>query len=121
MIEHEELYDVLINGQGELLFSIKVRDEEPKSSKLIYDGGEHALFYRITPGMEEIRDKKPPQMILFDYLHEDIRPTLNEVASALIMEVDHEQELIMRAYKVPVIKVSKLPLPPSELPTPPEE
>ena len=114
MLEKEELYDVLVNSQNEIMFSIKARDGEPVSPKLIYDGAEHALFYRKSPKPES--PQNPPERVLLDFIDESIRPLLQQKQNVLFMEVDYESETVLRAYKVSVLNVSKLPVPEADLP-----
>ena len=60
-MQHENDYSVIITNEGPLVFIIKARDTEPESPFLLYDGGNHATFYR---GEHET--------ILFDFLNEQV-------------------------------------------------
>lgn len=44
--EQEGFYDILQNGAGDLLISIRARAGEPDNPQIVYDGGKHALLYR---------------------------------------------------------------------------
>ena len=44
--EQEGFYDILQNGAGDLLISIRARAGEPDHPQIVYDGGKHALLYR---------------------------------------------------------------------------
>ena len=44
--EQEGYYDILQNGAGDLLISIRARAGEPDHPQIVYDGGKHALLYR---------------------------------------------------------------------------
>lgn len=98
VLETEDFYDIIKNAEGDLLFSVKARQGGPERPKVIYGGGEHALFYRSID-----------QTIVFDYVHPDVRETLRKVKSVLIVEFYGDS--IIREYNVPVRQVTQLPLP----------
>ena len=95
--EQEDFYEAFLNKAGEIMFAIAFRDTAPEEPRILYDGGEHALFYR-----------HPEQTILLDFLHPDIREPLHNVKEVLISEVDSSK--VIREYDVPVKLVKKLPL-----------
>lgn len=97
-LETEDFYDIIENTDGELLFSIKARQGGPERPRVIYGGGEHALFYRSFD-----------QTVIFDYIHPDIRGALRKVKSILVVEF--HGDAIVREYNVAVRQVKQLPLP----------
>ncbi len=98
VLETEDFYDIIKSAEGELLFSIKARQGGPERPKVIYGGGEHALFYRSSN-----------QTIVLDYVHPAVRDTLRGIKSVLMVEF--YGDTIIREYNVPVRQVTKLPLP----------
>ena len=86
-MQHENDYSVIITNEGSLVFIIKARDTEPESPFLLYDGGNHATFYR---GEHET--------VLFDFLNEQVVPILQKAESIVVFEVDDEIEDISRDY-----------------------
>lgn len=97
-LETEDFYDIIENNDGELLFSIKARQGGPERPKVIYGGGEHALFYRSFD-----------QTVILDYIHPEAREALRKVKSVLMVEF--HGDAIIREYNVPVRQVKQLPLP----------
>lgn len=102
--EQEGFYDILQNGAGDLLISIRARAGEPNNPRIVYDGGKHALLYR-----------KQGFSITLDFIHPDARAPLARAESVLIVEFEGDE--VMCEYEVPVRFVKKLPLSPENLPT----
>jgi hypothetical protein len=109
-METEHFYDILQNAGGDLLFCVRTRDGEPEEPKIVYSGGEHALFYR-----------RPDQMVVLDYIHPDVRKRLGEVEQVLVAEFkpgDNPEEMpslddkqgILREYMAALSHVSELPV-----------
>ena len=104
-VETEAYYDILENSDGELLFCLKAREGSPERPQILYNGEDHALFYRTAD-----------QMIVLDHIHVDVRDALNRVSSVLVAEFsdatdENPQRGIVREYTASVRHVSKLPLP----------
>ncbi len=95
-MQHENDYSVIITNEGPLVFIIKARDTEPESPFLLYDGGNHATFYR---GEHET--------VLFDFLNEQVVPILQKAESIVVFEVDVEVEDISRDYTAGVKHIKK--------------
>lgn len=95
--EQENFYEFHLNKKNELMVSIKSRSDTPENPLLIYDGGEHALFYR-----------KKDQVILLDFIHPEVRPFLKEAKIILFSETQNYQ--IIRDYNVPCKIVTNLPI-----------
>ena len=67
IIEQEKKYDILKNAAGDLLFIIKARLTNEEKPTIVYDGGEHALFYR-----------NKENTIVLDYINPNIRQHLEK-------------------------------------------
>lgn len=103
-VETEDYYDILANADGELLFCLKAREGSPVQPQILFNGEDHALFYRTAE-----------QMIVLDYIHPDVRPLLGNVSSVLVAEFsetanENQAGAIVREYTASVRHVSKLPL-----------
>ncbi len=68
------------------------------SGRLLYAGGEHALFYR-----------EGHETLILDYLDEDFRVFLAQASKALIFEVNLKSQDIILDYDVPIMHVPQLP------------
>lgn len=97
IVEQEDFYEAFLNKQNEIMFAIAFREHQPQDAKIIYDGGEHALFYHDA-------DKT----IILDYLHPEIRKPLKASKQVLISEVTAFK--VEREYSVPIKIVKRLPL-----------
>jgi len=104
MIPQEKKYEVIQNPEGELLFGISVRDDEPENPRILYDGSKHALLYR-----------KDNEASLLDYLPELAQKTLRGLKEVSIAEFTDDEEMV-RFYNAPVHNLAKLPIKPSDLP-----
>ena len=83
---------------------MKAREGSPERPQILFNGENHALFYRTAD-----------QMIVLDYIHPDVAPLLAKVDSVLVAEFsepvgDNPQKGIVREYTASVRHVSKLPL-----------
>ncbi len=74
-VETEAYYDILANADGELLFCLKAREGSPDRPQILFNGENHALFYRTAD-----------QMIVLDYIHPEVCPLLKEASSVLVAE-----------------------------------
>lgn len=103
-VETESYYDILANADDELLFCLKTRPGSPDKPQILFNGENHALFYRTAD-----------QMIVLDYIHPDVAPLLAKTDSVLVAEYsepvgENPQKGIVREYTASVRHVSKLPL-----------
>ena len=103
--EQEDFYEVFINKFDEIMVVIAHREGEPLQPKIIYDGKEHALYYRNSESI-----------IILDYLHPDVRVPLSKVKEVLISEVDDEK--VVKEYSVPLKMVKQLPIDISQIKKP---
>ena len=88
----------LTEAGGLVLVLPPVGANVPENPKIVYDGGEHALFY-----------KTPTQVYILDYLNDVARAALKEQSSVLLFEVNTDLQMIVRDYDVP-IEMSANPL-----------
>ena len=101
--EKEAYYDILTNSDDELLFCLKARDGSPDRPQILFNGKDHALFYR-----------RADQMIVLDYIHPEVCPLLKKASSVLVAEFSEPTDVnpakgIVREYTASVRHVSKLP------------
>lgn len=95
-MEHENDYEVIITHEGVLVFMIKSRPLEPEKPFILYDGGDHATFYR-----------RENETILLDYLNEKVIPYLLDSEKVVIFELDDDLEDVSRDYEAYVKHVKK--------------
>jgi hypothetical protein len=107
-LEQEQQYEIALSEENELMISIKERSGEPENSIIIYDGKDHALFYRDS-GLT----------IVLDYIHPQVRDMLKAAKQVIIAEVDGAKE-IKNAYEVPVKIVKSVPISKEDIVTLPE-
>lgn len=101
MLEGE--YAILINDDNEVMISMGSKETEPENPRIIYDGGDHALYYRT-----------PTETILLDYINPEVRGAVQKVKTLLVAEVEIDEDRkdgdVIRAFDVPLQMVKKLPL-----------
>ena len=107
-LEQEQQYEIAMSEDEELMISIKKREGGPKDAVILYDGGEHALFYR-----------DPERTIVLDYIHPQARELLKKASQVIVGERDAQGE-IENAYEVGIKIVKKLPLTKKDIITLPE-
>lgn len=95
-MRHENDYQVIITHEGVLVFLIKSHLREPEKPFVLYDGSNHATFYR-----------RSDETILFDYLNEQVVPLLTQANHIVVFELDDEQEDVSRNYEVYVKHIKK--------------
>ena len=97
MAEREDLYDVVQNKDGELLFCIRARTGVPDHPRFFFDGVETGLL---------MRDAK--RAILLEFLSPLAIQSLQKEDKVLVAEIlDDELE---HEYYAPVSRVRKLPV-----------
>lgn len=85
----EDVYDVLENDDGDLLFVLSARGSDPDRPYLVYAGGSQAWLIR-TPG----------QTVYLPELHPDALEPLAKAQEVTVAELYDDD--IVRGYKVPV-------------------
>ena len=92
-------YTTFLTEKGDLVIVIPfIKNSQALNAKILYDGKEHALFYR-----------RPEEVIVLDYLNEVAQIVLCQAGKILMFEVDIESQKIISDYFVPVIKTEKMP------------
>ena len=95
-MEHENDYQVIITHEVTLVFLIKSRVHEPDKPFILYDGGDHATFYR-----------RENETILLDYLNEKVVSYLQNSEYVVVFELDDDLEDVFRDYEVYVKHIKK--------------
>ena len=96
-MEREVNFNILKNGEGNLMLLVHARSGGVSESKVVYDGGQTALLYRT--------DK---DIVALDFIHPAIRTDLKKKKEVLIVEVDGGA--IVREYMANVQAVKTLPV-----------
>ena len=92
-------YTTFLNEKGDLIIVIPfIKGSNAINPKILYDGNEHALFYR-----------QPNESIVLDYLNEVAQVILKQGGKILMFEVNLDTQDIVSDYFVPVIITEKLP------------
>ena len=97
-MEHAQNYEIIRTQEGVLVFAIESKKTEPENPRIIYDGGRHATLYR-----------RPDEVVLLDYLNEEILEELKKSEFVLITEADYKKEKIVRHYKARLRHVKNNP------------
>lgn len=97
-MEHAEDYEIVRTEEDVLVFVIKSRQTDVENPRLIYDGGRHATLYR-----------RPDDVLLLDYLNDDVLENLRKSEIVIVAEADFGSEKIVRDYEVHVKQVKKNP------------
>ena len=95
-MEREVNFNILKNGEGNLMLLVHARMGGVKESKVVYDGGQTALLYRT--------DK---DIVALDFIHPAVRTDLKKKKEVLIVEVNNEA--VVREYIATVQAVKALP------------
>lgn len=99
MMQQMKLYTTFLTENGDVVCVIPaVRSGHPEQPKILYDGHDHALFYRA-----------PGQTFVLDYINEAIQIVLKQTDKVLLFEVDLDQQNIITDYFVPVVQTERLP------------
>ena len=88
---HAKEYEIVTTQEGALVFVIKPCGNEPDLPILIYDGGNHATFYRTSD-----------DVMLLDYISSEVQSQLNKSKFILVTELDSDKGQIIRDYKARV-------------------
>ena len=96
-IVNEDLYDFLVNNEGEVMLVMNTHDGEPDKSRLLFDGNRMALLYR-----------NPSQAIRLEALPEDIVEHHAAVSEILVCEMTEEGEF-GHTYSASVVGTGKKP------------
>ena len=98
-MEHVKDYLITISNENIPVIIIASRTETPNSPVILYDGGNHATFYR-----------QPTEVILLDYLAPETKQILLEAPFAVVMETSPDGKDICADYKARIKVVPHNPL-----------
>ena len=96
-MEREINFNILKNGEGNLMLLVHARMGGVENSKVVYDGGQTALLHRT--------DK---EIVALDFIHPAVRSDLKKKKEVLIVEVN--AGAVVREYIAPVFVVKTLPI-----------
>lgn len=85
---HAKDYEIMITRDGDLFFALAASKENPENPIMVYDGGNHATFYRTSE-----------DVVLLDYINKDIQKALKNSDYVTVMEIDKETEEVVRNYR----------------------
>jgi hypothetical protein len=106
MIIQEKQYVVMTDKEGRVIVCISVKDMEPENPMILYDGKDHAMFYR-----------RRGQTVMLDYINKEMQKPVYEAKQVFVVELK-DPKTAARTYVVPIKQVPKLPLENIELVTP---
>lgn len=98
-MEHAKDYLITISKENIPVIIITARTETPNSPVILYDGGNHATFYR-----------QPTEVVLLDYLAPETKQILLEAPFAVVMETSPDGKDICADYKAHIKVVPHNPL-----------
>lgn len=98
-MKHAKDYEIVISDEGIPLFAIPYCEQKPEKPVLLYDGGNHATLFRSDN-----------DVILLDYLPEEIRPVLDTCGWVVMIEKNKTSNDVARDYKVLIKKIKNNPL-----------
>lgn len=91
-------YCVFPSEEGIFIIAISSRDTDPFNPIILYDGGEHALFYR-----------NGEDVIVLDYLNPKLQEDFFEASEVIIAEVDTQTNALIRHYSAKMRQLRCLP------------
>ena len=96
-MEREINFNILKNGEGNLMLLVHARVGGVENSKVVYDGGQTALLHRTEK-----------DIVALDFIHPAVRADLKKKKEVLIVEVDGGA--IVREYMAAVQAVKAMPV-----------
>ena len=96
-MEREVNFNILKNGEGNLMLLVHARMGGVENSKVVYDGGQTALLHRTEK-----------DVVALDFIHPAIRADLKKKKEVLVVEVDGSA--IVREYMAAIQAVKALPV-----------
>jgi len=76
-VEREVNFNILKNGEGNLMLLVHARMGGVQDSKVVYDGGQTALLHRTEK-----------DVVALDFIHPAVRADLKKKKEVLIVEVN---------------------------------
>ncbi len=97
-MKHMQDYQVILSDQNIPVFILNDGMSEPKNPIILYDGGQHATLFRSDD-----------DVVLIDYIPKEIVSVLQNIDWVVVMEKNHDQNDIIRDYKVYLKKIKNNP------------
>lgn len=94
-MEREVNFNILKNGEGNLMLLVHARMGGVSGSKVVYDGGQTALLHRTEK-----------DVVALDFIHPAVRADLKKKKEVLIVEVN--SGAVVREYMAAVQAVKTL-------------
>ncbi len=99
IINQLKQYTCFISETGMLIIVIPAIQGLPHATpKILYDGGDHALFYR-----------RADEPFILDYLNDAAKIVLRQGGKVLLFEVDTHTQNVISDYFLPVVVTPQLP------------
>lgn len=95
---HAKEYEIIKTIEGVLVFKIKPCIKEPSNPILLYDGKNHATFYRNSE-----------DVLLLDYINPEIQEEFIKSKEILVIEFDDVSKTVTRDYKALIKPIKKNP------------
>ena len=96
-MEREVNFNILKNGEGNLMLLVHARIGGVSDSKVVYDGGQTALLHRTAK-----------DVVALDFIHPAVRADLKKKKEVLVVEVN--AGAVVREYMAAVQAVKALPV-----------
>jgi hypothetical protein len=105
-IIQEKQYVVMTDKENRVIVCISEKNMEPENPMILYDGKDHAMFYR-----------RRGQTVMLDYINKDMQQTVYDSKQVFVVELKDPKHAV-RTYVVPIKQVAHLPLENISLVTP---
>lgn len=105
-IIQEKQYVVMTDKENRVIICISEKNLEPENPMILYDGQDHAMFYR-----------RRGQTVMLDYINKDMQKTVYDAKQVFVVELKDPKNAV-RTYVVPIKQVARLPLDNISLVTP---
>ena len=105
-IIQEKQYVVMTDKENRVIICISEKNLEPENPMILYDGKDHAMFYR-----------RRGQTVMLDYINKDMQKTVYDAKQVFGVELKDPKNAV-RTYVVPIKQVARLPLDNISLVTP---
>ena len=97
-IIQEKQYVVMTDKENRVIVCISEKDMEPENPMILYDGKDHAMFYR-----------RRGQTVMLDYINKEMQQTVYNAPQVFVVELKDPKHAV-RTYVVPIKKVANIPM-----------
>ena len=98
-MKHEKAYEIILTDEGALVIITGPQEGKESAPFILYDGGNHATFYR-----------RPDQTVLLDYINPEVIPIMDKAEFVVMMETNEDIDDIINDYKAPIKHVPHNPI-----------